>query len=168
MLSSCNSIVSENSTISQQVKLLTEFNASLSKSIALNGSKAETVTSISDSTNWSDELFFLSYLDQLGPTKFTVENEYRKDSSISKTVYSPIEDKSDIKKLIIDYKKNNTIYHIETHKKTYLMKSKKSIDLVFKNYGEQKILESYNLSGYQTTQTSDSTFYDVAGQIVYQ
>ncbi len=148
--------------------MLTEFNASLTKSISLNGSKTETVNSHSDSIKWSNELFFLSYLDQLGSTKFSIENQYRSDSSITKTVYTPIGDKNEIKKLVIDYQKNNTNYQIETQKTTYLMTSKKSIQLVFKNYGEQKILDSYQLSGYQTTQSADSTFYEVAGEIVYQ
>lgn len=167
ILSSCNSTVSKNSTINQQAELLTEFNAALSKSISLNGSKSETLNLVSDSIKWPHELFFLSYLDQLGTPKFTVENEYRKDSSLAKTTFTPMEDKNEIKKVIIDYKKSNTAYLLETQKTTYLMASKKSINLIFKNYGDQKILESYKLNGYQTTENADTTFYDVKGRIVY-
>lgn len=167
LLPSCNSVSSNNSTLSQQVELLTEFNASLKKSISLNGSKTEAILSVSDSTDWSNELFFLSYLDQLGTTKFSTENQYRKDSTVIKTDYLPLSDNNEIKKFVIDYKNAHTTYHAETKKETNLLTSKKSIKLVFKNYGEQKILESYNLTGYQTTGNSDSTFYTVVGEIIY-
>lgn len=166
-LSSCNSNSSKTSTINEQERLLSEFDASFEKIITINSDQSEVIHISKDSIDWNKELFFLSYLDQLSPTKYDVINTYRKDSTISKTSYIPKDSKTEIKKLEIDFGKQSTIYHLQVSKDNYLQTSQKNLEIIFKNYGDQKIFQSYKLIGHQKTSTTDSTFYHILGKSVY-
>lgn len=147
------------SLITQQVKVLSDRNVRLTKTVSINDSSETRVIQM-DSSEWEKELQFFR---QLNINEPRLVGGFRVDSTGSRINYLPKKQTSSrVEELTIIFQEGN-VSEISGRifEENDIYETKKNILVVFDN----EIIESYALSGYQKIVLKDSAEFTIIGKI---